>query len=121
MPSKSGVSGCYRTCRFFYSTFAGKENKEFKELQGVQEVQGVTKSYKELQVVTRSYKKFKTTDLLMGVDVKLGEQLFKEFKRSAQLQKIVARSAFFSYFCSQILKTSLMFNKEREENEKTNK
>jgi hypothetical protein len=57
----------------------------------------------------------------MGVDVKLGEQLFKEFKRSAQLQKIVARSAFFSYFCSQILKTSLMFNKEREENEKTNK
>ena len=57
----------------------------------------------------------------MGVDVKLGEQLFKEFKRSTQLQKIVARSAFFSYFCSQILKTSLMFNKEREENEKTNK
>ena len=98
MPSKSGVSGCYRTCRFFYSTFAGKVSKEFKE-----------------------FKEFKTTDLLMGVDVKLGEQLFKEFKRSAQLQKIVARSAFFSYFCSQILKTSLMFNKEREENEKTNK
>ena len=108
MPSKSGVSGCYRTCRFFYSTFAGKVSKEFKELQGV------TRSYKE-------FKEFKTTDLLMGVDVKLGEQLFKEFKRSTQLQKIVARSAFFSYFCSQILKTSLMFNKEREENEKTNK
>jgi hypothetical protein len=90
-----------RTCRFFYSTFAGKENKEYKEF--------------------KEYKEYKTTDLLMGVDVKLGEQLFKEFKRSAQLQKIVARSAFFSYFCSQILKTSLMFNKEREENEKTNK